>query len=87
MALSLISRADCGSDPNWQPAVAAYNNANTDSQLAQWWATQKQASSFANTLAEAFGDAPTGFECGIGYQSSCTIAGCQRKCAPSYLLN
>jgi hypothetical protein len=78
MISSLISRAACGTDPNWQTTIAAYDSANTDSQLAQWWAAQPQGS-FANLLAKSFGDGPTNFECGIGFQSSCINAGCERK--------
>jgi hypothetical protein len=76
MALNL--RSDCGSDPNWQATVTAYNDANSDTLLAQWWVSQPQGL-FANSLAKAFGDQPTNFECGIDDQSTCIVAGCQRK--------
>jgi hypothetical protein len=75
--MALVSRTDCGSDPSWQATAAAYNGANSDSLLAQWWGKQPQGS-FANTLAKSFGAEPTNFECGIGDESSCSIAGCQR---------
>jgi hypothetical protein len=79
--MELTSRADCGSDPNWQATATAYNDANSDNLVAQWWAGQAKGS-FANTLAKSFGDEPTNFECGIEEQSSCSIAGCQRMSTP-----
>lgn len=77
LTMALFSRTDCGSDPAWQATVTAYNGANCDSQLAQWW-SQQQHGSFANTLAKSFGSELTNFECGIGDESSCSVAGCQR---------
>ncbi|KAB5513128.1 hypothetical protein GE09DRAFT_1295358 [Coniochaeta sp. 2T2.1] len=68
-----VRGAACGSDPAWQPTIAAYTAADTDNQLRNyyqgWQANPKRP--FTNTLAKSFGSGPTGYMCGIGLQGSC----------------
>ncbi|KAM7191314.1 hypothetical protein V8F20_009369 [Naviculisporaceae sp. PSN 640] len=73
-----MSDGRCSSDPLWATTPEAYRAADTDNQLASWWATQPRDSNdgFARQLGQSFGDQRTFFQCGIDREPSCTISGC-----------
>jgi hypothetical protein len=79
--MAIIARGDCATNPDWQPTIDAWVKADTDNNLRAWWEKVSSVdghTSFANELAKGYGDAPTGFECGIEV-SGCSVSGCARK--------
>src|SRR5665213_4587003 len=64
-------REDCGTDTIWLPSESAWENAETDASLREWWddlAAADRAVGFATELGRQFGGHNNGFLCGINDQ-------------------
>lgn len=73
-------REDCGTDPRWASTVWAWEEADTDQNLHQWWTDTIQSNSqakFANQLGRQFGSHVVEFSCAINNEGTCVVLGCQ----------
>ena len=68
------------SDPKWTPSPENWEDANVDTELANWWTSTTAArgsATFVDWISQSFGDRSRNQQCGIGLIASCSMPDCQ----------